>query len=53
MVLVFIRNLSIDFFTFERVKLFAILILIGGIVLVINGVVAKYVKNISLNRIMQ
>ena len=50
-VLVVIKNINIDFFSFGRIELFLILLLIGGVVLIINSLVASEVRNMILKRI--
>jgi len=50
-VLVVIKNINIDFFSFRRIELFLILLLIGGVVLIINSLVASEVRNMILKRL--
>lgn len=50
-ILVAIKNINIDFFSYGRVELFLILMSIGGIVLIINSLVASEVRNMILKRI--
>lgn len=51
LVLLIMKNLDIDFFSFGRVELFMVLLLIGGIVLIVNSLVANNVRNIILRAI--
>jgi O-antigen/teichoic acid export membrane protein len=53
MILVAIKNINIDFFSFGRVELFLILILIGGVVLIMNSLVASEVRNMTLKRLVK
>lgn len=50
-ILVAIKNININFFSFGRVELFVILVSIGGIVLVVNSLVASDVRNMILRRL--
>ncbi|MGE4518386.1 MAG: lipopolysaccharide biosynthesis protein [Desulfobacteraceae bacterium] len=52
-ILMVIKNLDIDFFSLQRVELFFILLLIGGVVLIVNSLVAKDVRNMILKRIVK
>jgi O-antigen/teichoic acid export membrane protein len=52
-VLIIMKNLDIDFFSFGRVELFLILLVIGGIVLIVNSIVAKDVRDMILNRLVK
>ena len=52
-VLLAIKNINIDFFSFGRVELFLILLSIGGVVLIINSLVASEVRNMILKRIVK
>ncbi len=50
-ILVAIKNINIDFFSFGRVELFMILVSIGGVVLMVNSLLAKDVRNMILKRL--
>ena len=50
-VLSLIKNLNINFLSYERIELFFILFFIGGVVLIINSLVASEVRNMILKRI--
>ena len=50
-VLSLIKNLNINFLSYERIELFFILLFIGGVVLIINSLVASEVRNMILKRI--
>ena len=50
-ILVAIKNINIDFFSFGRVELFLILASIGGVVLMANSLVASEVRNMILKRL--
>jgi hypothetical protein len=49
-VLIIMKNLDIDFFSFGRVEIFIILLVFGEIVLIVNSLVAKDVRDMILNR---
>lgn len=52
-VLIAMKNLDIDFFSFGRIELFLILLGFGGVVLIVNSLVAKDVRSIILNKLVK
>ena len=52
-ILTIIKNIGIDYFSFNRIEIFLILLFIGGIVLIGNCIVAKDVRKIILKRFIK